>query len=167
MLTQTSRERVPQDWAKTQNHLGNALQTLGERESGTMHLEEALAAYRAALTERPRERVPLDWAMTQNNLGNALLRLGERDSGVERLTEAVSTYRAALAVRTRERMPLDWATTQTNLGAALHRLGERDERYRPPHGGHFHLIALRLRYEPASACRWIGPRLKTTSALRS
>ena len=46
---------------------------LGERESGTAHLEEAVAAYRAALEERTRERVPLDWAMTQNNLGNALL----------------------------------------------------------------------------------------------
>ena len=47
-------------------------ETLGERESGTARLEEAVAAYRAALEERTRERVPLDWAMTQNNLGNAL-----------------------------------------------------------------------------------------------
>ena len=58
----------------TQNNLGNALQSLGERESGTARLEEAVAAYRAALEERTRERVPLDWAMTQNNLGNALRR---------------------------------------------------------------------------------------------
>ena len=36
--------------------------TLGERESGTARLEEAVAAYRAALEERTRERVPLDWA---------------------------------------------------------------------------------------------------------
>ena len=55
--------------------------TLGERESGTARLEEAVAAYRAALEERTRERVPLDWATTQNNLGNALVsarRAGER-----------------------------------------------------------------------------------------
>ena len=45
---------------------------LGERESGTARLEEAVAAYRAALEERTRERVPLRWAATQNNLGNAL-----------------------------------------------------------------------------------------------
>ena len=63
---------MPLDWAMTQNNLGNALRTLGERESGTARLEEAVAAYRAALEERTRERVPLDWAMTQNNLGNAL-----------------------------------------------------------------------------------------------
>ena len=59
-----------------------ALERSGERESGTARLEEAVAAYRAALEERTRERVPLDWATTQNNLGTALRTLGrarERD----------------------------------------------------------------------------------------
>ena len=56
----------------TQNNLGTALWRLGERESGTARLEEAVAAYREALKESTRERVPLDWAMTQNNLGIAL-----------------------------------------------------------------------------------------------
>jgi hypothetical protein len=45
---------VPLDWAMTQNNLGNALRTLGERESGTARLQEAVAAYRAALEERTR-----------------------------------------------------------------------------------------------------------------
>ena len=56
----------------TQMNLGAALTTLGQRESGTARLEQAVAAYHAALEERTRERVPLDWAMTQMNLGNAL-----------------------------------------------------------------------------------------------
>ena len=71
-LEERTRERVPLEWATTQNNLGNALRRLGERETGTARLEEAVAAYRAALEERTRERVPLDWATTQNNLGNAL-----------------------------------------------------------------------------------------------
>ncbi len=75
------RERMPLDWATTQNNLGNALRTLGERESGTARLEEAVEAYRAALEERTRERVPLDWAMTQNNLGNALRRSANGRAG--------------------------------------------------------------------------------------
>ena len=54
---------------------------LGERESGTAQLEEAVAAYREALKEWTRERVPLEWATTQNNLGTALATLGERESG--------------------------------------------------------------------------------------
>jgi tetratricopeptide (TPR) repeat protein len=82
----------------TQNNLGNALGTLGERESGRARLEEAVAAYRAALEEWTRERVPLDWAGTQNNLGNALQTLGQRESGTARLKEAVAAYGAALEV---------------------------------------------------------------------
>lgn len=39
-----------------------ALFRLGERESGTDKLEEAVAAYREALKENTRERVPLEWA---------------------------------------------------------------------------------------------------------
>ena len=63
---------MPLDWARTQTNLGNALWTLGERESGTARLEEAVVVLRAALEEYTRERVPLQWAMTQDNLGNAL-----------------------------------------------------------------------------------------------
>ena len=37
----------------TQNNLGNALLRLGERESGTARLEEAVAAYRAAIEAFP------------------------------------------------------------------------------------------------------------------
>ena len=48
--------------------LGAALQTLGERESGTARLEEAVSAYREALQENTRERVPFRWAATQANL---------------------------------------------------------------------------------------------------
>jgi hypothetical protein len=43
------RDRVPLDWAGTQNNLGNALFRLGERQCGTARLEEAVAAYNAAL----------------------------------------------------------------------------------------------------------------------
>ncbi|TCO83823.1 tetratricopeptide repeat protein [Plasticicumulans lactativorans] len=126
LLALWPRERVPLDWAATQNNLGNALSALGERESGTARLEEAVVALRAALGEYTRERVPLDWAMTQNNLGNALQVLGERESGTARLEEALAALRAALGERTRERVPLDWAMTQNNLGAALQVLGERE-----------------------------------------
>ena len=121
-LTERTRERVPLQWAGTQNSLGAALASLGERESGSARLEEAVAAFREALKERTRERVPLDWAMTQNDLGNTLARLGERESGTARLDEAVAAFREALKEYTRERVPLDWAMTQNNLGNALQAL---------------------------------------------
>jgi tetratricopeptide (TPR) repeat protein len=87
--------------------LGNALQALGGRESGTARLEEAVAALRGALQERTRERAPLDWAATQNNLGITLAGLGERESGTARLEEAVIAWEACLTVVT-SAWPAEW-----------------------------------------------------------
>jgi tetratricopeptide (TPR) repeat protein len=126
VLQKRKREQAPLDWAMTKKNLGNALELLGERESGPWHLEEAVAAYRVALEERTRERAPLDWAETQNSLGDALEALGEREDGTRRLREAILAYRAALEERTRERVPFAWAETQNNLGSALEALGERE-----------------------------------------
>ena len=88
--------------------LGNALFALGERETGTERLEQAVDAYRAALQVYTRERTPLDWATIQIDFGNALTRLGEREGRTERLEQAVDAYRVALQVYTREQAPLDW-----------------------------------------------------------
>jgi hypothetical protein len=124
-LTEWTRERVPLQWAMTQNNLGNALTSLGGRESGTARLEEAVEAYRAALTERTRERVPLDWAMTQNNLGAALQRLGERESGTARLEEAVAAFDAALEVFVAAKANYYIEHTQDNRARAAALLEQR------------------------------------------
>jgi tetratricopeptide (TPR) repeat protein len=54
------RERVPLDWAMTQNNLGTALRTLGQRESGTARLEEAVAAWNDCL-EITASILPAQW----------------------------------------------------------------------------------------------------------
>ena len=105
--------------ASLQMALGVTLAVLGERESGTEHLEQAVVAFTEALKEWTRDRVPLDWAKAQNNLGVTFSTLGERESGTEHLEQAVVAHIEALKERTRDRVPLDWATTQNNLGAAL------------------------------------------------
>ena len=98
---------------------------LGERQSGTARLEEAVAAYREALQEWTRARAPRDWAMTQMGLGNALRVLGQRQSGTARLQEAVAAYREALQENTRERVPLEWAKSTGSQGVALMLLAGR------------------------------------------
>ena len=45
---------------------------LGERETGTASLEEAVAVCQEALKEQTRERAPLQWARTQHILGMTL-----------------------------------------------------------------------------------------------
>jgi tetratricopeptide (TPR) repeat protein len=125
-LSSYRRDRVPLDWAMTQDNLGVALEDLGERESGTARLQQAIIAFQNALLEFTRKRVPLDWAHTQNNLGVALDELGERESGTARLQQAVTAFQNTLLELTRKRVPLDWAHTQNNLGVALEDLGERE-----------------------------------------
>jgi hypothetical protein len=60
----------------TQNNLGNALRRLGEREGSTARLEEAVAAYRAALQVFQGSGASHD--MAQHNLRMALALLNER-----------------------------------------------------------------------------------------
>ncbi len=125
-LKEYTRERVPLDWALTQNNLGAVLQSLGERETGTAYFEKALEAYRESLKERTPERVPVDWATTENNLGVALYSLYRRQNKAVYLEEAVSAYCEALKAQTRAHVPLAWARTQYNLGNALLALGKRE-----------------------------------------
>jgi hypothetical protein len=93
-----THERAPLQWAVTQNNLGNALQILGERESGTARLEEAVVAYRDALKERTRGRVPLEWAATSGNQGVALMHLAERTKDTATAETAVQQIEDALKV---------------------------------------------------------------------
>ena len=148
-------------------NLGNALQSLGARESGTVRLEQAVQAYRLALEEFTRERVPLQWATTQMNLGSALQTLGERESGTARLEQAVQAYRLALEEFTRERVPLQWATTQMNLGNALRDPRRARKRHRAPRAGRPGLPRSLSRNAPASASRshWAETQMNLGNAL--
>ncbi|MDZ8080188.1 MAG: CHAT domain-containing protein [Nostoc sp. DcaGUA01] len=126
-LTVYTRSVFAEDWAHTQNNLGNAYhdRILGDRAE---NIENAIAAYHQALAVYSRSAFPVDWAMTQNNLGNAYGQriLGERAENIEK---AIAAYHQALSVYTRSAFPEDWAHTQNNLGNAYHDriLGDRAE----------------------------------------
>lgn len=122
-LAAVDRDKAAEDWARTQNNLGIALDALGDRQSGSDNLRRAVDAYRAALSIFARDAAPIDWGMTQNNLGSALLSLGEREAGTATLKEAVTAYRAASDVL---QNPFDRARALNNLGNALRQLGERE-----------------------------------------
>ncbi|WP_392482750.1 tetratricopeptide repeat protein [Nostoc sp. C110] len=116
VLTVTTREALPQDWAATQNNLAIAYR---ERIKGDRadNIEKAIAAYTAALTVRTREALPIDWAMTQNDLAIAY---SDRIKGdrAENIEKAIAALTAALTVYTQSALPQDWAATQNNLGLA-------------------------------------------------
>ncbi len=133
LLNEMSSVTNPQDWAMTQNNLGNALGGLASRSEGPRAAEllnQAVEAYRSALKVYTREQLPQQWAMTQNNLGIALRDLAFRSEGpraAELLDQAVEAFRSALKVHTREQLPQDRARTQNNLGTALRDLACRSE----------------------------------------
>lgn len=81
---------MPLDWAATQYNLGITLTRLGEIESGTEHLQEAVAVFRTALEGRTRDRHPHNWANTQKSLAEALIALGQREHEMKYIKEAVN-----------------------------------------------------------------------------
>ena len=97
-LKEYTRDKVPLDWAITQNNLGTALAALGMRESSTTRLEAAVDAYEEALKERTREKVPLDWARTQNNLSLTLGLVGERRHDAAAIRYAIGLFDDPIAI---------------------------------------------------------------------
>jgi tetratricopeptide (TPR) repeat protein len=129
LLIYTEQE-FPQDWAMTQNNLGNAWCDLPAGDCGE-NLRRAIDCYQAALRVRTEQEFPQDWAMTQSNLGNAWSDLPTGDCG-ENLRRASDCYQAALRVQTEQEFPQAWAVTQNNLGNVWRNLptGDRGENLR-------------------------------------
>ncbi|HAX77831.1 MAG TPA: hypothetical protein DCY88_18830, partial [Cyanobacteria bacterium UBA11372] len=109
-------DAFPQDWAGTQNNLGNAYRNRIKGDKAD-NLEFAIAAYTLALQVRTPDAFPQDWATTQNNLGNAYLNRIKGDKA-DNLEFAIAAYTLALQVFTPTAFPQYWAMTQNNLGAA-------------------------------------------------
>jgi hypothetical protein len=119
---------VPLDWATTQNNLGSALRALGAREGGTARLEEAVAAYRAALEELTRERVPLQWAAGLGNQGVALMLIADRTNNLvvaEAAARQIETAYEMLCSGGQEQWAANFAEQLAKARAIRDRLGGR------------------------------------------
>jgi hypothetical protein len=95
------------------NDLGTVLQTLGERETGTERLEDAVTAYCAALEENTRDRVPLEWAATIGNPSSALITLADRTNNRDLVLRARAQLTEAAQVL-RDGGHIPWAITFEN-----------------------------------------------------
>ncbi|MGK7957185.1 MAG: CHAT domain-containing protein [Crocosphaera sp.] len=123
ILTIVTFETFPQEWALTQNNLGNAY-TDRIKGNKAENIEKAIAYYQEALKVRQFDALPQQWATTQNNL--AIVYCNRiRGEKAENLEIAISYSQEALRVYTFETFPVDWAVTQNNLAAAyLYRIRE-------------------------------------------
>ena len=86
-----TREAFPQDWAATQNNLGNAYHDRIQS-SRTENLEAAIKAFEAALTVRTREAFPRDRLQTTLNLADAWTGLGDWPHALPVLADAREAF---------------------------------------------------------------------------
>ncbi|WP_052149912.1 CHAT domain-containing protein [Aphanizomenon flos-aquae] len=111
-----TRTDFPEQWAMTQNNLGNAYRNR-IRGDKAENLEYAIAAYTQALEVYTRTDFPVEWATTQNNLAAAYSNRIRGDKA-ENLEIAIAACTQALEVRTRTDFPVENAKTLLNLGIA-------------------------------------------------
>lgn len=112
----------PVQHAKTLEHLGSSLRSLGERTSSIPTLAAAASAFEGALTSALREAEPARWAQVQTNLGNTLARLASRGPRSERqrlYDAAIAAFETALTIQTREAQPSEWGRSMNNLANVL------------------------------------------------
>ena len=118
VLNLITRTDFPENWAMTQNNLGNAYLYKNTGNRAENIINEAIRCYQRALEVYTREDFPEYWAMTQNGLGNAYLDKITGNWAENIIDEAIRCYQRALEVYTREDFPENWAMTQNNLGTA-------------------------------------------------
>jgi hypothetical protein len=70
----------PLEWAGIQNNLGRVLAKLGQRENGTEALQNAVEAFREALTVFDDERAPYYKRDGEENLNRVLTLITERQA---------------------------------------------------------------------------------------
>ena len=129
VLTKWTKAGEPKDWATAKYNLGKALVALGERTQDGKLLEQALAAFRDALSTSGL--VVEDEAEYQAGLGDAAAFLGKQERSTAYLQEAVTAYTSALAYYQNESSPKDKETADV-----LHKkLAEVEARVAQPQGG--------------------------------
>ncbi|MEE9555392.1 MAG: tetratricopeptide repeat protein [candidate division Zixibacteria bacterium] len=121
-------EKSEENYAMTQNKLGNAYRRLGDVENKDENCGLAIKAYNEALKVCTLERFPMNYATAQNNLGNAYGRISEVENIADNCGLAIKAYNEALKVRTLKQFPMDYAMTQNNLGNAYGMLASVDNK---------------------------------------
>jgi tetratricopeptide (TPR) repeat protein len=149
-----TEQEFPQDWAGTQNNLGEAWRVLPTGDRGE-NLRRAIECYQAALRIFTEQEFSQYWAMAQANLGLAwsVMPTGSHD---ENLRRAIDYYHAALRVFSDQEYPHDWAGAQKNLGDAWSHMptGDRGENLR--RAIDYYHAALRVFSEEKYPRDWAG-----------
>ncbi|MEP7211179.1 MAG: caspase family protein, partial [Alphaproteobacteria bacterium] len=125
VLTVVTLDDDPAEFGRMNFNLGLCLENLDDAGVAGA-LDEAIAAFRAALTAYPRDRASTDWADTQFRLGFAIhAKVSKASDGIDGISDAIAAYEAAQEIRTKEAEPFGWAEIENYKGTAYGLLGVR------------------------------------------
>jgi len=106
--------------------LGTALAHIGERETGTARLKEAVAPLKKAIAILSRDADMQAWASAQLRLGQVLALIGERDRSSAALRDAAQAFREGLKETDAKTQASAFVAAQMGLGSVLLALEERE-----------------------------------------
>jgi tetratricopeptide (TPR) repeat protein len=120
------------DWARLQQALAVALQSLGEGSETDRAFEHALSCYDRALWATRRQPALMLRAALARNRVQCLARRAELAADPGMIDDAINELRCDLARLSPERDPVGWAILQVDLAqlyvSRLHLLGQDDDR---------------------------------------
>jgi hypothetical protein len=108
-------DHSPLDWARVQQALAQALQSLGEGSETDRAFEHALSCYERALWATRRQPALMLRAALARNRANCLARRAELAADPGLLDDAIADLRAGLARLSPGRDPVGWAIAQVDL----------------------------------------------------
>lgn len=121
------KDKIPTDDALLLRHRAGVLMARAEKLGTEKSWDEAIAAYREAISALPRVSFPTEWANDQNRLGLALYRYDLKMARTDLLAEAIDAFRAALQIYTYAEHPRRWAEIMHNLAQALQVYGDQSK----------------------------------------
>lgn len=117
-------------WTEVLNDLGNFYWMFSRTttaEDALARLQQAVQAYRLALTKLDLQTQPHAYPMVQNNLGSAYADLARYQNPIEHLQASIQAYQQTLRFRNPDVEPLRYASTQNNLGTAYWNLAQHQQ----------------------------------------
>lgn len=111
-------EKYPDDYAITQNNLGNVYLQLSKYESGKKkyNLTTALEHYQEALEIRKESKDTTEYSMTLSNIGIVYQQLFKLSGCKEQILSSINNLNEALEYRKIQNNPIEYAYTNNNLG---------------------------------------------------
>jgi len=106
----------PTALASVMTAIGNVLASMWRLNAAPGHLDQAIKAYKFALSQEYDKDDPLNWALTQNQLAAALLAQAARDDDPSPLRAAAEAYLSVATTLGAHLHVNDWALAQSHMG---------------------------------------------------